>query len=214
MRADGVQEVTVVAHHEDGVLEVGQPVLQPCHGLEVQIVGGLVEEQVVGVSEQCLGQQDAHFLIGAHVLHQHVVPVLFDSEAREKGGGVALGVPALEFGELLLQLGGLDAVFVAEVRLGVEGVFLRHDVVKHGVSAHHGVDDGVFVEFKVVLAQHAQALAGAESHAAGGGLKLSRQNLHQRGLSRAVGSDYAVAVAVVESQVHVLEENSLPELHT
>ena len=213
MCADCVEEVTVVAHHEHRVLEVGQPVLQPCHCLKVQVVGRLVKQQVVGVAEQSLGQEHAHLLVGAHVLHQHIVAVLLDTEARQQSRGVALGVPPLKFGELLLKFGGLDAVLVAEIGFCIEGVLLGHDLIQDRVAAHHGVDDRALVKLEVVLAQHRQALARTERHAAHSGLELARQYLHQRGLAGAVGSDYAVAVATVKGQVHVLEQDALPELH-
>ena len=214
MRRHGVQEVTVVAYDQHRVLEIGEPVLEPCHRIEVQVVGGLVEQQVVGISEQGLGQQYAHLLVGAHVLHQHVVAVLLDAEARQQRGGVALGVPALQLGEFLLQLGGLDAVLVAEIRLGVESVLLRHDVPQHGVAAHHGLQNRALVELEVVLTQHRQTLARAEGHRALSCRKLARQYLHQRRFACSVGSDDTVAVAVVERQIDVLKQHALAELHS
>ena len=33
------------------------------------LVGGLVEQQVVGVAEEGLGQKHTHFLVGAHIAH-------------------------------------------------------------------------------------------------------------------------------------------------
>ena len=104
MGADRVEEVTVVAHHEHSVLEFREIILEPCHGVEVKVVGGLVEQQVVWVAEESLGQQDTHLLVTAHVAHQHIVLVLLDAETAQQGGGVSLGVPALELGKALLEL--------------------------------------------------------------------------------------------------------------
>ncbi len=54
--------------------------------------------------------------------------VFLDSEAGEEGGGVAFGVPSFELGEFLLEFGGAYAVGVGEIGLGVDSVFLLHDV--------------------------------------------------------------------------------------
>ncbi len=56
MGADGIKEVTVVAHNENSILEVGEIIFEPCHSFEVKVVGGLVEQKVVGVAEECFGE--------------------------------------------------------------------------------------------------------------------------------------------------------------
>ena len=57
---DVVQEGTVVADKHHGVGARGEEVLQPLDGLDVQVVGGLVQQQYVGAAEQKLGQLDTH----------------------------------------------------------------------------------------------------------------------------------------------------------
>ena len=213
MGGDGVQEVTVVADHEHRVLEVGQVILQPGHGVEVQVIGGLVQQQVVGVAEQGLCQQYAHLLVGRDILHEHLVAVFAYAQAGEQGCGVALGVPTLEFGELLLEFGGAYAVLIAEVLLGVDGVLFGHDVPQDGVAAQHGLQHGALVELEVVLFQHREALAGAHGDGARGGGELAGEDTHQGGFTGTVGTDDAVAVATVEGQVHVLEQDTLAELY-
>ena len=124
MGAHRVEEVAVVAHHEHGVFKFREIVFEPCHGVEVEVVGRLVEQKVVGVAEKGLGKQHAHLFVTRKVAHEHVVAVLLDAEAAQQGCGVALGVPSLELGKFFLQLRGADAVGVAEVGLGVESIFL------------------------------------------------------------------------------------------
>ena len=55
--------MTVVAHNEYGLLDVAEVVLQPFYGLQVEVVGRLVEEQVVRMSEESLGQHDPNLLV-------------------------------------------------------------------------------------------------------------------------------------------------------
>ena len=77
--------------------------------------------------------------------------VFLDAEAREELGGVALGVPSVEFGKFLFKFGSAYAVFVGEVGLGVEGILFLHDVPQHGVSHEDGVEHSAVVELVVVL---------------------------------------------------------------
>ena len=45
-------------HHS--LCRLCQPLFQPLYGLDVQMVGGLVEQQHVGLLQQNLGQLDTH----------------------------------------------------------------------------------------------------------------------------------------------------------
>ena len=51
---DAVQEVAVVGDDEGGAVPVLEPVLEPQGGIEVEVVGGLVEEQQVRAAHQSL----------------------------------------------------------------------------------------------------------------------------------------------------------------
>ena len=55
-----VYEGAVVAHQHHGTRVGGQELLQPLYGLDVQVVGGLVEQQHIGVLQQYLCQFYAH----------------------------------------------------------------------------------------------------------------------------------------------------------
>mmetsp|Transcript_28143 Transcript_28143/g.48826 ORF Transcript_28143/g.48826 Transcript_28143/m.48826 type:complete len:633 (-) Transcript_28143:351-2249(-) len=60
VRAHLVQEVLRVAAEEQDLVPVLQVVLQPDHGLHVQVVRGLIHEQQRGLQEQRPRQRDAH----------------------------------------------------------------------------------------------------------------------------------------------------------
>ena len=62
---DVVEEVAVVGHRDDGALVVGQVALEPGHGLGVEVVGGLVEQQQVGLAQQQAAQGHAPALAAA-----------------------------------------------------------------------------------------------------------------------------------------------------
>jgi hypothetical protein len=55
--ADGVEEVAVVGDGDERPVVLAQELLQPADGVDVQVVGRLVEEQGLGVAEERLRQQ-------------------------------------------------------------------------------------------------------------------------------------------------------------
>ena len=63
MSADLIQEITVVGDRDHCVVEIDQKFLQPCDGIQIQMVGRLVQEQDIGIAEERLGQQDFNLLI-------------------------------------------------------------------------------------------------------------------------------------------------------
>ena len=92
LRAHGVEEVAVVADDEDGLIlvDLAQVVLQPLHGLEVEVVGGLVEQQVVGLAEEGFGEHHAHLLVVAELARQLLVQALGDTQVLQQLGSLAL----------------------------------------------------------------------------------------------------------------------------
>ena len=59
-RAYVVDKRAVVRHHDHRPLVLNQELFEPLDAADVEVVGGLVEEQYVGLLEQNLGQLDAH----------------------------------------------------------------------------------------------------------------------------------------------------------
>ncbi len=56
----GIHKGTVVADDQHGAVVGGDEPAQPLDTFEVEVVGGLVEQQDVGMAEEQLGQRDAH----------------------------------------------------------------------------------------------------------------------------------------------------------
>ena len=206
MGTHGVQEVPVVADHDDGALKVQQEVLQPVHGVYVQVVGGLVHHQQVGIAEQGLGQQHLHLQTGIQGGHVVIVQLGADAKALEDAAGVALGLPAPQLGILLLQLAGQHAVLVGHLLLGVQGLFLLADVIEALVAHDDRVHDVVGVIGVLVLLQHGHAGVGQNGHLAAGGVQVAGQNFQEGGLAGTVGADDAIAVAPQKLQVHMGEQ--------
>ena len=213
MCADAVQEVTVVAHHQYGVLELAQVLFQPLYSLQVKVVGGLVKQQVVGIAEQSLCQHHAHLLLAGEFSHQLVVQSLLDAKAGKQASCIALSSVAAHLGKLVLQFCHSDTVLVGEVGLAVKSLTLLHHLPHGGVSHQNSIQYGFLVVLEVVLRQHGQTLAGAQFHCALCRFQLATDGLQQSRLAGAVGTDYSVDVSACELHVHVLVKDSLAELY-
>ena len=195
-----------MAHHDHGALKVQQEVLQPVDGVDVQVVGGLVQQQDVRIAEQGLGQQHLHLQPGIQGGHGALVVLGAHAQALEDAAGVALRLPAAQLGELLLQLAGPDAVLLRHLLLLVEGVLLLADVIQALVAHDDGVHHVVGVVGVLILLEHRHTGLGQDGHLAGGGLQLAGEDLQEGGLARAVGADDAVAVALGKLEIYVGKE--------
>ena len=202
-----------MADHQNGAGVLNDDLLQPLDGVQVQLVGGLVQQDDVRAAEQGLGQQHLDLFAvgdGAHLLIQDG---LRQAQPLDQAGGVGFRLPAAHLGVLALQLGGADAVLVGEIFFGVQGVLFLPHLVQPFVAHDHGVQHRIFVKGEVVLAQHRHPHIFGHGHRPGGRLQLPLQNAEEGGFARAVGADDAVAVAGGELQVHVLEQGLLVEGH-
>ena len=201
MGTDVVQEPAVMADHDQRAREFHEEILKPGDGAVVQVVGRLVQQEDVRISEQRLGQQHLELVAGLELAHHHGMFFRGNSQPRQQGSGVAFRVPAVHFGKLAFQLRGLFAVRLAEVRLGVQRVFLFHDVIKPLVAHDDRIQDGIGVIHELILLQRAHPLRGRDGNGTGGRFQLSAQNFQEGGFAGAVGADNAVAVSGQEFQI-------------
>ncbi len=98
-----VEEVAVVGDGDDGALVVAQVMFEPCHGLGVEVVGGLVEQEDIGFGEQEPGEGDAALLPAGENLDGRI-----GGRAAQGVHGdfeVAVQVPGVVLVELFLQFG-------------------------------------------------------------------------------------------------------------
>ncbi len=211
--ADIVEEVAVVADHDDSVGEVGKIILKPKDGVEVKIVGRLVEEEVVGVAEESLGEENLHLLLTAEVLHHHIMEILFYAESAKEVCCIALGCPATHFAELLFEFSYLCAILVVKIGLRVELIFALHILPQFLVTYEDSVKHGMVVKSEVILNEDREAFAWSHLDVALGRVELPRKDLEERRLTCTVGANDAVAVAGRELEVDILEERLLVKLN-
>ena len=117
---DVVEEVAVVGDGDDGAVVVAQRALEPRHRLGVEVVGGLVEQQQVGLGQQQAAQRDAALLAAGEGGDVGVA----GREAQGVHGDLDLAVEVVGAGglDLGLELGLLGAdLVVVGVGVGVLG---------------------------------------------------------------------------------------------
>ena len=211
--ADAVQEVAIVGNDDHGAVPGGQHALQPADRVDVQVVGGLVEQQHVGVGEQRLGQQHAQLPARGDLAHGARVLVQRDAQPQQQLAGAGLGGIAVELGEAHLQVGHGHAVLLAHLGQRVDALALGRDLPELMVAHDHGVDDPLVLEGELVLAQLAEPGARLDHHLPGGRFQVPAEDLHEGGLAAAVGADQPVAVTIAELDGDILEQRPGAELH-
>ncbi|MCY1292592.1 hypothetical protein D9M70_418250 [compost metagenome] len=213
VRAHAVQEVTIVGNDDHRAVARGQHVFQPTDGVDVQVVGRLVEQQHFRIGEQCLGQQHAQLPARRHFAHRPEMLFQLNAQAEQQFAGAGFGGVAVHLGELGFQLGHRHAVLFAHFRQRIDALAFGLHPPQLGVAHDHGVDHRELLVGELILAQLAEAHVGLEHHLAGRGFEVVAEDLHESRFAAAVGTDQAVAVAVAELDGDVLEQGLGPELH-
>ena len=213
VRADAVEKMAVVRNDDQHALVLAQIILEPVNGIEVEVVGGLVEQQHLRMPEERLGEQDANFLSALQFAHFAFVQRFFEAEAIEKDRGVGFGGVAVFVADDSFEFAHAHAVFVGElvVRFRVQGFAFLQGFPQTAIAHDHGVDHAMFVEGELILAQDAEFFRPRD--VALGGFELAGEDLHERGFAGAVGAGDGVAAAGEKGGGDVLEQYSGAEPH-
>ena len=167
--------------------------LEPRQAVRVEVVGGLVEQEDVGVLEQRGGQQRAGLLAAREAAQRAVGRQALDAEPPANLLGARLRGPGAG------RLGALE-----RVRVGVEVAGALEGGERLAGLAERGVQQVVDRDVGRLLRQVADR-RGREDRAAVGELATG-QEAQQRGLAGAVGTDEPGTVAGVEGQRQPFEE--------
>ena len=68
-----------MGYDDNGILEVDEELLEPLDGVEIEVVGRLVEEQDVRITEQRLREEDLDLLGALQLVHLIVVEICADA---------------------------------------------------------------------------------------------------------------------------------------
>jgi hypothetical protein len=100
--ADAVEELAIVRDHQQraGILE--QPLLQPQHRIQVQVVGGLVEQQQIGRRHQRPRHVQPHPPAAGELGNRLHVRGRGEAQAMQQSPGTCCGVVAVHFFQPLM----------------------------------------------------------------------------------------------------------------
>ena len=203
VRAHPVEELAVVADQQQGAGILEQPLLQPQHRVQVEVVGGFVEQQQVAGHHQRARQVQAHAPAAGERTYRAVVGLGREAQTVQQPPGAGLGVVTAQFGQLLVGFGHRLPVLAGVGR----GLGLDHpgdDVV----AAQHELDRRVGQ--RGGLLRHAgDAHPVGHVDVAAIGLDLAPDSREQAGLAGAVAADHAHAPARVQGQVDIGQEQAL-----
>ena len=206
---DVVEEVPVVGDRQDGARVALEVALQPLHRLGVEVVGGLVEEQQVGLLEQQLAERDPAALTTREVVDERV------------------GRRAAQRVHRLLEA-AVEVPHVGRVELALQGTGLVVELVEVGVRLAHGhvelvepghlaleladglldvLEDGPALGQRRLLLEHADGRVGVLDGVAVVGVLEPGHDLEQRRLAGPVGADDADLRAVQEREGDVVEND-------
>ncbi len=160
VRADRIQEMAIVRDDDQHAFEFVQIFLEPMHGIEVEVVGRLVEQQRGRRTEERLREQHADFLSALQFAHFAFVQIALDAEAVEQRARVGFGGVAAFFADDAFEFAEAHAVGVSElfVRLFVERVALLQRLPERRIAHDDGVDDTKVIKGELILAQDSEAL--------------------------------------------------------
>ena len=125
--------------------------------MNIEVVGGLIEQKDVGVGEQCLSQQDPKLPARRNLPHWAIVLFYRNTNAEQQFTGPCLCCIAIVLRELCLKIGCLHVIVFASLRIGINGVPLRHRRPHFLVPHHHHVEHTNLFKSKLILAQLTQA---------------------------------------------------------
>ena len=183
------------------------------HGIKIQVVRRLVEQQRRRIAEKRLRQQHAHFLPALQFAHLALVQHSLHAQAVEQHRRIRLRrIPAL-FTDDAFELPETHPIGVRQfvVRLDVQRVAFFERLPQGCIPHNDRVDDAVFVKRKLILPQNTHLFRPRDRSA--GRVDLPSQNLHERGLARAIRPGDGVAAPGHKGARHILEENTRAEAH-
>ena len=197
-RGQRAQEAAVVGDEHDAAAERLEEAFQPGDRLDVEMVGGLVQQQDVGIADQRLRQQHAPL----HAAGQcGEVGLVRQFEPLEHLLHAAVQVPAVLGFDLRLRFAHRVHVAV------VHGMVVAREQLAQVAQAF-----GDHIEHRALRVLRHLLRHARDDHAvlhadlAVVGLEFAGHQPHQRGLAHAVAADDADAFAGFDGQVDVFEE--------
>ena len=211
--ADSIEEVTVVRNHENCLLDVAEIFLQPLYGVEVEVVGRLIEEEVVRITEESLRQHHAYLLCIRKLTNELIVTIFLHAEVLKQLGSITLSFPTVHLSELKLQLSSEVTILFCHLWFCIEALALLHVLPQWLMAHQNGVHHAELVILEVVLLQNGKTLSWSHFYCTLVWLQIATDGTEEGRLTSTVGTDYAINITMCELEVYIFVKHSLTELN-
>src|SRR5260221_3079105 len=187
-----IEEFAVVRDEQERLARAAQEIVEPVERRNVEVVGGLVEQQQLRILEQERRQRRAHLPAAREQNGRLRERRLRKSQPAQDLLGAVPPVELVVMRELLVQLGQLAAQLDLLVlgscarERGVHRFDARLQPGAPGHAGQHAFDQRPRRQLAPLLRPVTPAVLAPELHAACVGLDAAREDLHQRRLSSAV----------------------------
>jgi len=198
-----VQELAVMRDQQQRARVLQQPLFQPEHRVQIQMVGRLIEQQQIAGHHQRARQVQAHAPAAGERGHRPRVGLGREAQAVQQLAGAGFGVVGADLGHLLVRGGHRLPVFA---RGGI-GLF-AHDRGHLGVALQHELQRRVG-QRRGFLGHAGDADLAGQVDIALVGLQLALHGGKQAGLAGTVAADHANAVPRVQGQVDIGQQQPL-----
>ncbi len=189
---DVVEEIAVVGNQQQRAAVILEPLFEPDDGIEVQVIGGLVEQQQVGAAHQRPPQVQPHAPAAGEARHRLQELPVGKTQAVQQGRCPGPGAVAVDVAQQLVAVGEALAV-MGRLRLGDLGL----DLAQFGVAVEHVLQGGCG-NGRRLLRHVGDHPARRQFQIARVGVQLSPQHGEQAGLAAAVGADHAHLLSGVD----------------
>ncbi|MCY1514172.1 hypothetical protein D9M68_487010 [compost metagenome] len=199
-----IQEIAVVGDHDERARIALEPVFEPDNGIEVQVIGGLVQQQQVGRAHQRLRQVQAHPPSAGKAGQRQVHLRLREAQAGQQLFGARVHGVGVGIGERGVDVGHAQAVLCA-FGFGLQRRQFGFQPAQRDVAVDGVLDRGT-VQRRGFLRNVGHAPVGREVQVALVRVQRTAQQPEQAGFAGAVGADQADLVAGVQKQVDFVEQ--------
>ena len=140
-----------MGYHDNSIIKIDQEFFKPLNRGKIQMVGRLIQQQNVRISEKCLCKKNLDFHTTGQVSHLCIVEFSVNSKTVQKSSSIGFCFPSVHLCEFTFKLAGTDSVFVGKILLGVNGFLLFHDLIETKVTHNYSVENCIGIIFEVIL---------------------------------------------------------------
>ena len=207
-----LQEDAIVRHKDHRARVVTEKRLEPCHRLDVQMVGRFVEEQQIRLRHEGAREKDTPAPSTREGVYDGIRRQL---ETREHYFNALLQPPAVALFKIVLQASELCEIRLRAVVRHLHGnvMVVSHEPAKIAEAVRHHVEHRAIVGEGHILHQPRHSQPWLPPYAACVLSGITGDDLQQRRFPRAVSPDYADTLARLDLEACSVEQREMAVGH-